>query len=247
MLRREAPDPLYIQLKETLEARIRGGGYRSDERLPSERELSESFGVSRMTARQALLALARDGVVYTRVGKGTFVAAPKIAQQLEALSGFSEDMRARGNAPSSRVLAAREEAANPEVAAALRLAEGAGVVLLERLRLADSAPLALETAYLPAALAPGLLSHDFGRESLYAVLEREYGLVLTRAEQRIEAVLAGPRERELLALVGPAAVLRMERLTLAADGQPVEWVRSAYRGDRYVFSSTLVARSLAVP
>ncbi len=89
-LRPEAPDPLYIQLRDTLEAEIRAGRYAAHQRLPSERELSAKFGVSRMTARQALLEMARNGAIYTRAGKGTFVAEPKIDQQLQALTGFSQ-------------------------------------------------------------------------------------------------------------------------------------------------------------
>ena len=114
------------------------------------------------------------------------------------------------------------------------------MVRLSRLRLADDLPLAVETAHLPAALCPNLLRHDFTVESLYAVLEGEYGLRLTQADQWLEAGLASPRELELLELTPPAAVLRIQRLTTAA-GAPVEFVTSAYRGDRYKFRSVLQA------
>ena len=238
-LRRQAPDPLYLQLKNSLAAEIASGRYRPNQRLPSERELSAHLKVSRMTARQALQELARDGTIYTRVGKGTFVAAPKIDQQLRALTGFSQDVRARGGKPSSRVLEARVVSAIPDVVAALRIAPEAKVILLSRLRLADDTPLAVETAYLPFVLFPRLLRHDFAHESLYDVLESEYKLTLAQAEQSIEAALASAREIELLCLTPPAAVLRMQRLTLTADGVPVEYVLSVYRGDRYKFRSTL--------
>jgi len=241
-LSREAPDPLYLQLKDSLVADITSGHYRSNQRLPSERELSTQFKVSRMTVRQALLELARDGTIYTRVGKGTFVAEPKIDQQLRALTGFSQDVRARGSKPASRVLEARVISATPDVAAALRLAPEAEVILLARLRLADGVPLAVETAYLPFALFPRLLHHNFARESLYDVLETEYKLTLTQAEQSIEAALAVPRETELLQLTPPAPVLKMQRLTFSAEGVPVEYVLSTYRGDRYKFRSMLQPR-----
>ena len=241
-LEREASDPLYLQLRDTLEAQIRAGVYQRHQRLPSERELSERFNISRMTARQALMELARAGVVYTRVGKGTFVAEPKIDQQLQSLTGFSEDVRARNGKPSSRVLEARVFPATPDVAAALRIAPGTDVIQLARVRMADGSPLSLEVAHLPTSMVPGLLTHDFSHESLYDVLENSFGLRLTQAEQRIEAGLANSRELELLELIPPAPVLRMQRLTLAAAGVPVEWVLSAFRGDRYAFRSTLVAR-----
>lgn len=242
-LHREASNPLYLQLKDTLEDQIRAGVYQRHARLPSERELSERFGVSRMTARNALLALAHDGTVYTRIGKGTFVAGPRIDQQLQSLSGFSQEVRARGTRPSSRVLEARIAYPTGDAAAALGVNGGDQVIILGRLRLADGLPLALETAYLPCTLVPGLLNHDYAVESLYDVLENVYGLQLVLAEQRIEAGLASPRELELLQLVAPAAVLRMRRLTLTADRTPVEWVLSTYRGDRYSFHTTLSART----
>jgi len=243
-LHREAPDPLYLQLKDSLVSEITSGRYRSHQRLPSERELADRFKVSRMTVRQALLELARDGTIYTRVGKGTFVAEPKIDQQLRTLTGFSQDVRARGGKPSSRVLEARAIAASPEVAAALRISPGAEVILLSRLRLADDVPLAIEMAYLPFDRFPSLLSHDFAYESLYDVLENEYKLALTQADQSLEAALAGPREIELLELTPPAAVLKMQRLTFTADGTPIEYVLSTYRGDRYKFRSVLQTRKV---
>lgn len=243
-LQREAPDPLYLQLKDSLAAEITSGRYRPHRRLPSERELALRFKVSRMTVRQALLELAHEGLIYTRVGKGTFAAEPKIDQELRALTGFSQDVNARGGRPSSQVLEARTMPATAEVADALRIAPEAQVAMLSRLRLADGTPLAIETAYLPAALVPNLLQHDFARESLYRVLEGEYGLKPTLAEQTIEAALASPRELDLLDLAAPAAVLRMRRQTRTEGDMAVEYVCSTYRGDRYKFHATLQAKAL---
>ncbi len=240
-LLRETSDPLYLQLKDSLAADIHAGSYRAHQRLPSERELSADYNVSRMTVRQALLELARDGFIYTRVGKGTFVAEPKIDQQLRALTGFTQDVRARGGRPASRVLEARVIPAAPDIAVALHVPLKAATIKLARLRLADGLPLAIETAYLPFFLCPNLLAHDFSAESLYAVLESESGLMLSDAEQSIEAGLAEPRELELLELVAPAAVLRIQRTTFGGHGVPVEYVLSTYRGDRYKFRSTLQA------
>jgi GntR family transcriptional regulator len=242
-LSREAPNPLYLQLKDTLVADIKAGRYHVHQRLPSERELSERYKVSRMTARQALLDLAREGLVYTRVGKGTFVADSKIDQQLRTVTGFSQDIRARGSQPSSVVLEAKIIPATPEVASALHILIGADVITLARVRLADGKALAVETAYLPSTLCPNLLQHDFSIESLYHILEKEYGFLLTQADQTIEASLATTQEAELLKLTPPAAMLHMERLTVRQDGQPIEYVLSTYRGDRYKFRSQLQPRS----
>ncbi len=241
-LRREAPDPLYLQLKDTLTADIRAGNYQSHERLPSERELALRYNVSRMTVRQALLELAHDGAIYTRVGKGTFVAAPKVAQQLRTLTGFTQDERNRGARPASRVVEAALIDAPPEVAAVLRLPPGGPVNFLLRVRLSDDLPVAVERAYLSYSLCPDLLRHDFSVESLYDVLENVYGLALVEAEQSFEAALAEPNELRLLELTPPSAVLRMNRLTFLRHRIPVEYVSSTYRGDRYQFTSTLLPK-----
>ena len=241
-LHRDAPDPLYTQLQDSLRADITAGRYRPHDRLPSERELALRFNVSRMTVRQALLELAREGTIYTRMGKGTFIAEPKIDQQLRALTGFTQDVSTRGSRPSSSVLEARVIPATAEVSAALQIMPGAEAILLSRLRFSDGVPLAVETAYLPFVLVPNLLAHDFAVESLYNVLENEYGLKLVQAEQTIESALASSRELELLKLSPPSAVLKMRRLTRTAEGVPVEFVLSVYRGDRYKFHSTLNTR-----
>ncbi len=242
-LRRDSSDPLYLQLKQSLTAEIHSGHYRAHQRLPSERQLTDRFGVSRMTIRQALLELAREGTIYTRLGKGSFVAPPKIDQQLRTLTGFSQDVHARGNKPTSRVLEAKIIPATREVADALRLARSDDVIVLSRLRLADSIPHAIETAYLPSTLCPNLLRHNFAFDSLYDVLKNEYRLSLTQAEQSIEAALASPHEIELLGLQPPAPVLRIQRVTLTDLGMPVEYVASTYRGDLIKFHSVLLAQA----
>ena len=242
-LQREAPDPLYQQIIEDLTDAIQAGRFEPHQRLPSEREFSEQYQVSRMTVRHALLSLAREGVIYTRVGKGTFVAEPKIDQQLRTLTGFTQDVTARGSRPASRVLSARVVPATPEVAAALRLPPQAEVVRLARLRLSDGLPLAIETTHLPFDRFSGLLAHDFAVESLYAVLENEYRVALTHAEQVLEAAVGDADESALLEVTPPTAVMRMQRLTVDSDGAPVEFVLSTYRGDRYKFRFVLQAGS----
>ncbi len=238
-LKRQAPTPLYVQLKDSLVAEITTGRYRSNQQLPSERELCERFKVSRMTVRQAITELVREGVVYARVGKGTFVSDPKINQELRTLTGFSQEMQARGGKPTSRVLEAKIIPATAHLAQVLRVTAKTELVLLSRLRMSNGIPRAIETAHLPHGLCPNLLRFNFAAESLYRVLEDEYGLRLVRAEQTIEAGLAGPIELELLQITPPAAILKMERLTFTNREAPVEYVVSTYRGDQYKFRANL--------
>jgi GntR family transcriptional regulator len=233
-LQRESSIPLYVQIKDLLQKQIESGDYAVGARLPSERELSQRYDVSRMTARQALQALAQEGLTYSRVGKGTFVNAPKIDQDLRALTSFSEDMRQRGLQPSSRVLVAEVRAADNNAAHRLLISPGSELVVLSRVRLADAQPLALETTHIPHHLCPGLLKqHDFERESLYEVLRREYGWTLVWADQLIETRLPEDYECKALGLDAKTPVLRFTRVTFDEQDQPVEFVRSVYRGDKY--------------
>jgi GntR family transcriptional regulator len=191
-----------------------------------------------MTARQALKELERDGLVFSRVGKGTFVSEPKIDQQLRNLTGFSQEISTRGARPSSKVLSAQIVPASATMAAILKVMQ-AEVVELSRLRLSNELPLCIEIAHIPHYLCPNILRNDFSHESLYEVFQRDYGHHLVRAEQIMEASLANTRELELLQMVLPASVLRIERFTYTQQDLLLEYVTSAYRGDLYKFHLTL--------
>jgi GntR family transcriptional regulator len=230
---RDSPIPIFEQIKDRLEGAIAAGALVANGRIPSERELSSRYGVSRMTIRQAIGALVRTGTLYARSGKGTFVAERKIEQPLQRLSSFTEDMRARGLRPSSRLLGAERVSAQLEVAHALGLPPGSQLIRITRLRLANDEPLALEASHLPEVLCPNILDHDLANRSLYEILLHEYGIALGSARQAIEASAATRNERDLLAIPAGVPVLRIRRLTFDAAGAAVEFVMSAYRGDRY--------------
>jgi len=238
-LKREAPTPLYLQLKNALAADIHSGRYKPHERLMSERELGEKFKVSRMTVRQALTEMTHEGILYTQAGKGTYVSELKIKQELERLTGFSQDMAARGSIASGRVLEARIIPATLSLAAIFSVPANTELVLLSRLRLSDNIPLAIEVAYLLHQVCPGILDFDFSKESLYNILSTRYHTSLVRAEQTMESGLASPQEIELLQTTSPAPVLRIERLSYNEQNTLVEFVVSVYRGDRYKFHTTL--------
>ncbi len=238
-LKREAPTPLYLQLKNALVAQIDAGQYKPHERLMSERELGQKFKVSRMTVRQALTEMIRDGILYTQVGKGTYVNEAKIKQELKSLTGFSQDMAARGTVASGQVLEARIVPATLTLAAIFAAPMNTELVLLSRLRLSDGIPLAIEVAYILYQVCPGILQYDFSKESLYNVLASRYNTILVRAEQTMEAGLATSHETELLQITSPSPVLRIERLSYNEQNTLVEFVQSAYRGDRYKFHTTL--------
>jgi GntR family transcriptional regulator len=232
-LDRQSSIPIFAQVKAVLDAAVESGELQPHRRIPSERELSVRFGVSRMTIRQALLEMIGEGSLYTRTGKGTYVAERKIEQPLQRLTSFTQDMAARGLRPSSRLIGADLLPAPIELAHALAIPPGSELVRVRRLRLADGQPLAIETSHLPHARCPGLLAHDLEGQSLYDLLRDRYGLELATARQTIEAAAPTDEERELLQLPPGVPVLRIHRFTSARDGPVCEFVRSAYRGDRY--------------
>lgn len=232
-LDRQGPTPIFEQVKALLDAAIAGGELAPHQRIPSERELSMVLGASRMTIRQALTEMTTEGSLYTRSGKGTYVADRKIEQPLQRLTSFTEDIRSRGFRPASRVLEQQLMPASLEMAEALGIRSGAEIVRLRRLRLADDRPLAIETAHLPHAVCPGLLGLDLSSASLYDLLATRYGIQLRSAKQTIEASQPDAEERGLLELPPAVPVLRIHRLTSNDQGRPVEFVRAVYRGDRF--------------
>jgi GntR family transcriptional regulator len=241
MLGQDSSKPYYAQIKDYILYRINHGELAAHDRVPSERSLSEQFGVSRLTVSKALKELVLEGKLYTRVGKGTFVREMPINQSLDVLTSFSAEMGRRGQLPSSRVLEALTVPATETLSRRLNVPVGVSLVKLKRVRLASEQPIALETAYLIAGDCEGMLERfDFRHESLYRVLEQHYGLRLTRAEQEIEARLATAEEAEVLHLTGNSPVLSMLRVTFVDDARAVEYVESAYRGDRYKFRAHLL-------
>ncbi|HWI66045.1 MAG TPA: GntR family transcriptional regulator [Symbiobacteriaceae bacterium] len=239
---KDIPIPLYYQIKARLLEAIENGQLKPGDRVLSERELTTQFGVSRMTARQALTELENQGYLYRVQGKGTFVATPKLEQPLVGLTSFTEDMRRRGLEPAARVLSAVEVVAGRKVARALGVGETASVYRLERLRLAGGEPMALEISHIPVALAPGLLDGGPVEQSLYRVLGERYDVHLIRAMQSLEAVAANAYEAEILHVREGTPLLLLERISRDHLDRPVEFVRSLYRGDRYRFTTELIRR-----
>lgn len=239
-----SPVPQYRRIAEALTLAIRSGALEVGGRVPSERELSAEFGVSRMTARGALKTLVEQGLVASVEARGYFVAQSRIDQRLQTLTSFTEDMRRSGRRPSSVVLSARALPAAGEMAARLGVAEGATINHLLRLRLADGVPVALEAAHVAESLAPGLIgAADFAAESLYATLKRRYGILPVEAEQSFQASAATESDAAILHVEAGAPVLRLTRLSLSGEGRPIEFVQSVYRGDRFTMRVRLAPGS----
>ena len=206
--------------------------------VPPERTLALEFETSRTTVRQALQELVVEGRLERIQGKGTFVAQPKVSQALQ-LTSYTEDMRAQGLEPTSRLLEIGYVAADERLATLLDIKPGARVLRIERLRLANGDPMAIETAHLSAKRFPALRRNLVKYSSLYAALGEVYGVHVAEAEETIETSLATPKEAGQLGTDVGLPMLLLSRHSFDGDGEPVEWVRSVYRGDRYKFTTRL--------
>lgn len=233
----DSPVPKYFQLREILLDLIESDELPIGAAIPSERDLCQRYGLSRMTVRQAVDHLVSEGRLYRVPGKGTFVARPKIELALP-LTSFTDDMRARGMEPGSRDLDRRVVRASAHLARQLGIAAGDAVHFIERLRTANGEPLCVERAHIPVALAPDLDAFDLTDRSLYALLEARYGLVMNAGELTIDAGIADPDDADLLKLPRGGAVLRLQRRSFAG-GVCAELGVSTYRADRYQLRTTL--------
>lgn len=233
LLDRQSQMPLYMQIHAQLREQIESGELESGTAVPSERELAEFYGISRMTARQALNELRNDGLVYQERGIGTFVAKRKLDVHTRNLVGFTEEMKSRGLRPSSQILLARREKANKETAKDLGIEAGDEVFHFQRLRLADDSPLAFENAYLPAKRFVDLDKMDLEKASLYSVLEEYYGIEMHHAEEILEATAATKEIAAHLGIKSKSPLLVVHRVVFSEANLAVESVRTFYRADRY--------------
>lgn len=234
MIDRRSPIPIYYQIEEYIKNLIENKDLKPGDMIPSERQFTDLFQVSRMTVRQAVMNLVNEGILIRLKGKGTFVSGKKIGQPLQGLRGFTEEMEKLGFRPSSQLLDFQVAAVSGHVADLLRLGEEKQVYEIKRIRLADEVPMAIETTYIPFRLVKNLTADIISR-SLYSYIEKECGLEIDSASQSLEAALAGAEEANLLHVGEKAPVLLMERCTYLKSGQPVEFVKAVYRGDRYKF------------
>lgn len=230
-----SPQPLYRQLRELLRASILDGTFQPMEKLPSESELGERYGVSRITVRQALSDLRQEGLVFRISGKGTYVSVPRAAEPLVPLQGFSEAMHQAGREAQSRLLSISTLPADVRIAHALEVALESPVIEIRRVRYLDRAPISLDISFFRPELGQKLQAEDLASRDIFSLLENECGLVLDHADVSIEATAADEAWCAVLALEAGAPVLRIERLTRDMQGHPIEYEHLFYRGDAFQY------------
>ncbi len=222
--------PLYLQLARKLGEAVRSGRYQAHEALPSERTLSESLGVSRVTARKAIDQLVDQGLIVRKRGSGNYIA-PHLEQPLSRLTSFSEELHRRGYTPSSRWLSRAITGATPDEQLSLGLSPSMQVARLERLRLADNVVMAYEVSVLPQSVLP---HPEQVQASLYEYLTR-IGQSPVRALQHIRAINSQPRLADQLGIPVGQAVLFITRVGYLESGQAVELTHSYCHSDYYDF------------
>ena len=227
--------PLYNQLAAYIKLQIQAGVYKPGEMMIPETELCTLLNVSRTTVRQSMNLLLDEGLIVRFRGKGSFIAEQKLRRNINYMYNFTESIRSLGATPGSVVLTCAVEQPDKTVRERLRLAEGADVFTLTRLRCANGTPLLLETSYIPYYLCPGIETLSFVSASLYNTLANQYGLNLHHAEETIEAIIIDRKTAAQMQITTKMPGYRIERLSTLSSGQIFEYTRSITRADKCLF------------
>ncbi len=230
---KKSPVPAYFQLKNILLDKIKSGEYAAGSLIPSERELSENLGISRMTVRQAINLLANEKFLVREKGKGTFVNELKFEQR--NIMSFSETVRRQGMVPSTKVLESTIETECFDVKEQLDLRPDQKVYRIKRLRLADTTPIAVEEVFIPENICPGIDKLDLTK-SLYELLKTFYSIDISYIDNTIEAIKADKENRELLMLSSGIPVLQISGINYTKDGKKLFYESDVYRADKYNYS-----------
>jgi len=239
MIKKAYIPPVYIQIKDVLIEKINSGELKSGSQLPSEREISETYNISRMTARNALTQLVDLGYAYRVKGKGTFVRFPNIERDFVKLSGFSQMLRSKGIKPSNKIVKSGIIEADKKIASLLETTIGTKVYEIVRVRYGDNIALALEYSYLPVSLFDNLLQYDFESNSLYKVIEDIYEHKLKFSKQWIKITTLYKNEARMLDVIEHTPAFLLESISYDMDERVVEATRSLNIGDRTTFYTEL--------
>lgn len=233
MLDRDSAIPLYAQLSEILRQKIVSNEWKPSQKIPSENELNQIYGVSRMTARQVIAQLANEGLVFRVQGKGTFVAPQKIKTRSPVgYQGIRKQLEQQGYQTETRLLSREVVPASASAAAAFGITPGASIYVIKRLRLANGEPISLHTSEVPQPLAPGLENSDMINVQLCVVLAEEYGLQMGEVEETLEITAATSSEARALEVARASALLLLTQSISSGAGTVFERSKIVFRGDK---------------
>lgn len=227
--------PLYIQIKNFLIGKIESGEYEENGKLPSERELSEKFNVSRMTARNALNEVVNEGYAMRDGVRGTFAVGRKVKKNLFKLDSFANRLREEGITDTKKVIEEKVLEADRWISKKLNIAIGSKCFEIVRLRMGNDIPIAIEYSYLGADKFPGLLRYDFSHDSLFQIMEDKYGCRVVRTKSKLEMGYFNKRNAKLLKLKEGDAGFMMKEFNYDAHDEVAEYCISVYRGDLWSF------------
>lgn len=239
-LDKSTPVPLYFQLKELVSDAIASGEYAVGSTIPTEQELSQAFGISRTTVRQAITELVREGRLYREKSKGTFVAEPKINQDfMQKLESFNEQIRRSGHHPWTELLEKAVCRPPQDIAEALQLGPNEQAVMIHRRRYADDDPIVTVRTYVPFSQCPYLLDQDWDHCSLYETLDQNEQTKIRYVQRRVEAVMATETDAHNLHVAAGTPILHFTTIGFTAHQKPMEYSLARYRGDRSSFDVTV--------
>ncbi len=235
LLDADNPIPLYFQLKTIIESRITSGEFNPGDKIPSENQLCEDYGVSRTTARQAIAELVNIGKLVRTQGRGTFVADRPSDRLLYRLTGFSSDMKKQGFNPSSKVLEFRVMIPTMDIAKILQINPSEAVIYMKRLRFIDGQLMGMESTYLPFKYFTTLSKEEIEKGSLYDVLITDFDTMPTRAVMDFESIRCGEELCNLLECPPEVPILHISDMTYDQNDRLFEYTHTYYRGDYYTF------------
>ncbi len=241
-IEREDPVPLYYRLAGIIKKKILDSEFAVGNAIPTEAELQREYGVSRPTIRKAIELLIKQGFLVRERNYTPYVAQAKLTHPVGTISSFTEDMLAKGITPGTRLISLCYTRPPEIVVRYLKVSNHEETVFLKRVRLANNEPILISNSYIPKKLVPDLVEKGLSRESLYQILERDYGITLFETDETIQAVSAEKEEAKLLDIKVGSPLLLVHRLVRDKDGVCVEYNSSVFRGDRFKYHKILTGR-----
>lgn len=231
--------PKYLQIQESIASWISSADFKPGEMIPSERELCEQFGVSRMTVRQAISNLVTTGALRRVQGLGTFIAEPKNEYDIGLLVSYTQSVLRRGKRPSGKLLQFDQIIADDKIAQLLSVNLGQKLYHLVRIRFSDNEPMVLESCYFPYDRCPGIEKFDVENESIYRIWREEYGITFGKIRQSLEPGLASEFEANAFGIPPGSLLMLVERISYDILGVPVEYAHDVHRGENSRFVAEL--------